>query len=104
MKIKFVSSEIIIDDVTLIVNMINDYHLSIRRKDKQPYNPDWKTLQRISNKFFGCNSYSIEIFPAKDDIVDNNNCRHLWKIDKDKIPNLKHYAKILNKILNDEKE
>jgi hypothetical protein len=73
----------------ILINVINDNHISIRRIDGQPFNPTWKELQLIKNKYFGTEAYAIEIFPADEDVVDNNNHRHIWKVDKTIIPNLR---------------
>lgn len=52
-------------------------HLWIRRHDSGVEFP-WTHLQRIKDELGYSDQHAIEIFPPKDQIVDQANMRHLW--------------------------
>jgi hypothetical protein len=68
---------------------ISCYHLSIKRKDKQPIH-DWRDLQEIKNMLVGKQYEAIELYPSENRKVDTANQYHLWvfikHIDSDEIP------------------
>jgi hypothetical protein len=72
-----------------IIELYNDNHIIIRKTDKSPVNVSWYEMQFIKNIVIGPDEYAIEIYPSEDDLVDNANIRHLWKVDKKNIPNLR---------------
>lgn len=53
------------------------WHLSIKRINKEPIH-DWRHLQRIKDELLGPNCEAVEIYPAKDRVVDGANQYHLW--------------------------
>lgn len=76
--------------IPMVINLIDDEHVSIRREDRQPFNPTWKEMQGLKDFAFGRHATVVEIFPSATDLVDNNNHRHLWLVDKSILPNLKN--------------
>ena len=52
-------------------------HLSIKRRDKAPIT-DWRHKQLIKNQLVGESCEGIELYPAKDRLVDSANQYHLW--------------------------
>lgn len=75
--------------INMVINIIDDNHASIRREDKQPFNPTWKQMQGLKDLAFGRHACAVEVFPSCLDVVDNNNHRHLWVVDRKSVPNLK---------------
>jgi len=63
-------------------------HLRIRRVDRQPIH-DYGVLELIKNYMWAANTVAIEVYPRKDDEVDNTNTYHLWNAKNMKVPNLK---------------
>lgn len=60
--------------------------LSISRKDGLEI-ISWDDMMHIKNEVLG-NVVAIEIFPKKEDLVNESNTRHLWVI-----PELQHLGK-----------
>ena len=56
-------------------------HLRIRRHDGKPVNCDWDTIQAIKNQALGEDSTAIEFYPARSNVVNEANYRHLWVTD-----------------------
>jgi hypothetical protein len=54
-------------------------HLSIKRLDQQPIH-DWRDLQRCKDELIGADCEAIELYPARDRVVDTSNQYHLWVI------------------------
>ena len=64
-------------------------HLSIKRIDRRPIH-DWRDLQEIKNEVAGEETVAIEIYPAAQDLVYEENIRHLWVVPPDfPLPNLR---------------
>ena len=72
-----------------ICEMQEHRHVVVRRYDDQPVDLTWYELQHIKSMMFGGSAYAVEIFPAMSDVVDGQNQRHLWWMDKNKLPNLR---------------
>lgn len=53
--------------------------LSIKRIDQQPLR-DWRDLQRIKDEICGPSWEAVELFPARERLVDTANQYHLWCI------------------------
>jgi hypothetical protein len=53
--------------------------LSILRKDRQPIR-DWSEIQKIKNEILGEETYAIEVFPPKSELINRYNCYHLFHI------------------------
>lgn len=53
------------------------WHLSIKRINREPIH-DWRHLQRIKDELLGPNCEAVEIYPAKDRLVDGANQYHSW--------------------------
>lgn len=58
------------------------WHLSIKRRDRQPLEVDpqgrWRILQRIKNTLVGEQNEGVELYPAEARLVDTANQYHLW--------------------------
>lgn len=50
-------------------------------------NVTWDTMQQIKNDYFGDNVTCVEVYPAKTDVINNGNYRHLWRS-----PNMAEFA------------
>ena len=55
------------------------WHLSIKRKDKEPIH-DWRDLQAIKNMLCGEEYEGIELYPAQSRVMDTANQFHIWVI------------------------
>ena len=53
------------------------WHLSIKRRDKQPIH-DWRDLQAIKNMLAGEEVEAVEVYPAESRLMDGANQYHLW--------------------------
>ncbi|WP_281955452.1 DUF7694 domain-containing protein [Pseudophaeobacter arcticus] len=40
----------------------------------------WDQLQEIKNQAWGADARAIEVYPAKKDVVNSLDCRHLWRL------------------------
>ena len=63
-------------------------HLKVRRRDGGDGIP-WDTLQAIKNEMLGEDTVAVEVFPSEEDVVNEENIRHLWTVPKDFVPNLR---------------
>ena len=72
-----------------IIEIYHETHIVIRKMDKSPVNPTWYELQYIKNIAIGIEAYAVEVYPSEEDLVDNANIRHLWKVNKEDIPSLR---------------
>jgi len=52
-------------------------HLSIRRDDRKPI-MDWRDKQRIKDQLAGSDAEGVELYPARDRLVDGANQYHIW--------------------------
>jgi hypothetical protein len=52
-------------------------HLWIRRHDGDMAR-SWADLQRIKDELVGADRVAVEVFPPRDEIVDQANMAHLW--------------------------
>jgi len=52
-------------------------HLSIKRRDKQPFH-DWRVLQTIKNMIVGPENEGVELYPAESRLTDTSNQYHLF--------------------------
>lgn len=52
-------------------------HLWVKRHDQKTIH-SWSDLQRIKDEIVGPNREAVEIYPARDSIVDQANMYHLW--------------------------
>jgi hypothetical protein len=64
-------------------------HCTIRREDNGPVEPTFYEMQHMKCMAFGGPATAVEIFPAARDLIDGQNQRHLWQVDKDSVPNLR---------------
>lgn len=64
-------------NVTGFNESVKIWHLSIKRRDKEPIH-DWRDLQAIKNMLVGEEYEAIEIYPAESRVVDTANQYHLW--------------------------
>jgi hypothetical protein len=71
-----------------IIDVVKN-HCIIRREDNLPVDPTFYELQHMKCMAFGAPVVAVEVFPSSEDLVDGQNQRHLWKVDKSNIPNLK---------------
>jgi len=55
-------------------------HLKVRRHDGKPIRCNWDTLYRIKTDAFGVDARVVEVFPPRDDLVDETNTRHLFLV------------------------
>jgi len=63
-------------------------HLKVRRVDGSEGIP-WDVLQMVKNTAFGPTVAAVEIYPDWNDVVDDANMRHLWRVpDELRLPNL----------------
>lgn len=69
---------------------IEGKHATISTEDGSPAEPTFYEMQHIKCLAFGGRSVAIEIFPDTVDLVDGQNQRHLWLVDKDGVPNLRN--------------
>lgn len=64
-------------------------HIKVRRRDGKDGIP-WDDLQQIKNEIAGEEAVAIEIYPADQDLVYEENIRHLWVVPPDfPLPNLR---------------
>lgn len=64
-------------------------HIKVRRWDSEGNIP-WDDLQQIKNELAGPYAKAIEIYPAVEDLVYEENIRHLWVIpDYFPLPNIR---------------
>jgi hypothetical protein len=54
----------------------------------QPVNPTFYEMQHMKCVAFGGTSVAVEVFPSHRDLVDGQHQRHLWKVNRDSVPNL----------------
>ena len=54
-------------------------HLSIKRHDRAPVS-DWRDKQRIKDQLVGPDCEAVELYPARDRVVDTANQYHLWAL------------------------
>lgn len=64
-------------------------HLAVERIDGKEIKGNWDLLQNIKNEYLGEDVTAIEIFPAKLEVVNEVNRRHLWVIPAEMIPSLR---------------
>lgn len=58
-------------------------HLSIKRRDKQPVGVEhFRDFQRIKDELVGTDHEAVELYPAKERLVDTANQYHLWVLTK----------------------
>lgn len=57
--------------------------LTVKRKDDKPIE-SWYDLWNIKNKVWGENITAIEIYPSRNNLIDGQNQRHLFKIKNSK--------------------
>lgn len=65
---------------TYTTELTGDGHLRIRRRDGQPVRCQWDVLQRIKNDVMGKDVVAVEVFPRAEDLVNEQNTRHLWAV------------------------
>lgn len=51
--------------------------------------PDWNILQEVKDCLIGEDKVAIQVFPKRDDLIDNGNTYHLFCWDQMDVPNLK---------------
>lgn len=56
-------------------------HITVARKDNKPVN-NWYDLWNIKNQLAGEDATAIEIYPARNDLIDGQNQRHLFVLPK----------------------
>ena len=55
------------------------WHLSIKRKDRQPLDDNrWRILQQVKNTLVGEENEAVEVYPAESRLVDTANQIHLF--------------------------
>jgi hypothetical protein len=64
-------------------------HAVIRRADDQPVEPGWYELQHMKCLAFGAQATAVEVFPASHDLVDGQHQRHLSRVERSTVPNLR---------------
>ena len=74
-----------------VVDVENNTHGMIIRKDGQPPQPTFYELQYMKDIMFGNDQVAIEVFPTGQDLMDGSNIRHLWLMDRDSVPNLRNH-------------
>jgi hypothetical protein len=52
-------------------------HLYIRRGDGRPVH-NWASMQQIKDEIIGEDRVAIEVYPAKDNLIDEADMYHLW--------------------------
>lgn len=52
-------------------------------------NPSFYEMQHIKSIAFGGRAVAVEVFPDQTELVDGQNHRHLWLMEKEAVPNLK---------------
>lgn len=62
------------------VTQFDGAHLTIRRHDGAAVRCGWDVLQRIKDDVVGLGVTCVEVFPAREDLVDEMNIRHLWVV------------------------
>ncbi len=55
-------------------------HVRIQRRDGKKFQLDWHALQRIKDDTMGTDATAVEYFPARTELVDEANIRHLWEV------------------------
>lgn len=64
----------------------SERHAVIRHKDNISFQPTFYEMQTMKCIAFGGDAVALEIFPKQRDLVDGQNQRHLWKVEKDELP------------------
>ena len=79
-----------VDEVYIVYySKIDKYiHLRIRRIDDKPV-INYMDIQQIKDDLLGKNVEAIQVFPKRNDFIDNSNTYHIWTWKGIKIPNLK---------------
>lgn len=52
-------------------------HVMIRDLPNNPVR-DWRDLMRIKDELFGADRVAVEVYPRRDDVIDEANMTHLW--------------------------
>lgn len=60
-------------------------HIVVWREDNMPVEGPqaWYDLWTIKNAVWGDGIVAVEIYPARSDLVDGQNQRHLWRVEED---------------------
>jgi hypothetical protein len=61
-------------------------HLVARRRDGKSMRVVWDVLQRIKDEYAGPDATMVEVYPARVNLVNEVNWRHLWLVYPDEIP------------------
>jgi hypothetical protein len=46
----------------------------------------WDVLQRIKNEHAGPDATMVEVYPAREDLINEVNWRHLWIVEPHELP------------------
>jgi hypothetical protein len=68
--------------VVNVVDTRNGRHVRIRRDDKSEIRTTWNVMQGIKDRVLGQDVTAVEVYPARRDLVDEANIRHLWSIEE----------------------
>lgn len=71
-----------------IIN-IEGSHAIIRRADGKTADPTFYEMQHMKCLAFGGPAWAVEVFPAAKELVDGQNQRHLWRVERGDVPNLR---------------
>jgi len=63
-------------------------HAIITRLDGGPPQPTFYEMQHMKCEAFGADRWAVEAFPAARNLVDGQNQRHLWAVERGSVPNL----------------
>ncbi len=72
-----------------VVQFEDESHVVIRREDGAPVEPTFYEMQHMKSLAFSGPATAIEVYPAARDLVDGANQRHLWRVERDSVPNLR---------------
>jgi hypothetical protein len=61
-------------------------HLIACRRDGRPMRVVWDVLQQIKDEHVGPDVTMVEVYPARRDLVNDVNWRHLWVVSPDELP------------------
>lgn len=70
------------------VERVTEDHAIIRRHDGLPPEPTFYEMQHMKCVVFGGRATAVEVFPDVRELVDGQNQRHLWRVERDVFPNL----------------
>jgi len=71
-----------------LLDMEQPDHAVISRSDGETVDSTFYEMQHMKDLAFGGPATAVEVYPAHRDLVDGQHQRHLWRMDRENVPNL----------------